>query len=256
MSDDQQPVEPWTRDDKGGWVPTAHPETQPLPPDRGGERFEWRKVTGGPIKRPEGMSDQQLAAMGFYPVEGPEATTSGMSEEDLRESANAVNDEITGMVGDCDSSISNLYDEAKTAPADGGGNGSDRRPDGTLRPGHSVGAATRFGVEGGNRPGNTPGKSPTAHLREMLAMDLDGLQAIVDDRTAPGGKVACARMILGAAGGDVANLREFFDRSDGKPPQATTIRVEDGRSAQQLLEEATRDYPARALPLPEGDEHE
>ena len=123
---------------------------------------------------------------------------------------------------------------------------------GQLRPGHTVGATTRWqpgqsGNPGGRKPGVVYVSEYLATMADWSRQEVEAVLASIDT---PITKRIAARRLLGADSDDArqagADFDRIADRTEGRPYQSTTVRHEDSQSREQVLAEARREIMAGA----------
>ncbi len=98
---------------------------------------------------------------------------------------------------------------------------ANKRPNGTFAPGHKLGNRFEKGTSG-NEKGRPKLTRLTAALREQLAEVMPGAseQTIAEQ--------IAETLIRLAISGDIAAIRECFDRSEGKAPLTLDVGNKDG----------------------------
>jgi hypothetical protein len=98
---------------------------------------------------------------------------------------------------------------------------ANKRPNGTFAPGHKLGNRFEKGTSG-NEKGRPKLTRLTAALREQLAEVMPGAseQTIAEQ--------IAETLIRLAISGDIAAIREVFDRSEGKAPLTLDVGNKDG----------------------------
>ncbi len=113
--------------------------------------------------------------------------------------------------------IKDMTKEAKT----NGEQMVNRRNDGTFAPGHKLGNRFAKGISG-----NEKGRPKLTKLTEVLREQLTELNPDATEETQA---EAIARALLREAiGGNIAAIREVFDRTEGKAPVTLDVGSKDG----------------------------
>jgi hypothetical protein len=98
---------------------------------------------------------------------------------------------------------------------------ANKRPNGTFAPGHKLGNRFEKGTSG-----NEKGRPKLTKLTESLRQQLSETSPGADEQTIA--EQIAETLIRLAISGDIAAIRECFDRAEGKSPLTLDVGNKDG----------------------------
>ncbi len=98
---------------------------------------------------------------------------------------------------------------------------ANKRPNGTFAPGHKLGNRFEKGTSG-----NEKGRPKLTKLTEALRQQLGEISPHADEQTIA--EQIAKTLIKLALSGDIAAIRECFDRAEGKAPLTLDVGNKDG----------------------------
>jgi hypothetical protein len=98
---------------------------------------------------------------------------------------------------------------------------ANKRPNGTFAPGHKLG--NRFAK---GESGNSAGRPKLTRLSEALRQQLTEISPDADEQTIA--EQIAKTLIKLALSGDIAAIKECFDRAEGKAPLTLDVGGKDG----------------------------
>ncbi len=101
----------------------------------------------------------------------------------------------------------------------------NKRPNGTFAPGHKLGNRFEKGTSG-----NEKGRPKLTRLSESLREQLSEISPDADEQTIA--EQIAKTLIKLALSGDIAAIRECFDRAEGKAPINLDVGGKDGEPMQ------------------------